>query len=140
MCNWVLMQTCIKNNRNLEEIITLTIQIRPAQKEDVPQLMNLMYQYIVDFYQCPRPSEEALQGLIVHLLENPWDGLQFVASNNDGVLVGFATCISLLIHSKSNVWRFCMTCLCAQIAEGRKSENNSFKRVSITFGKTTIPT
>ena len=49
-----------------------------------------MFQYIVDFYKRPKPSEESLKGLITHLLENPSGGLQFVAEK-DGKLVGFAT-------------------------------------------------
>lgn len=66
------------------------VVIRPAQKEDIPQLLDLMYQYIVDFYKRTKPSEESLKGLITHLLGNSTNGLQFVAEN-DGKLVGFAT-------------------------------------------------
>ncbi|WP_259455555.1 hypothetical protein [Bacillus sp. PK3_68] len=38
-----------------------TIQIRKLEKKDVTQLLPLMYEYIVDFYQCPRPSEDSLK-------------------------------------------------------------------------------
>lgn len=37
------------------------IKIRPATKEDFPQLLELMNEYIVDFYRCPRPNEGALE-------------------------------------------------------------------------------
>lgn len=64
--------------------------IRPAQNEDLPQLLDLMFQYIVDFYKRPKPSEDSLKDLVTHLIENPFSGLQFVAEK-DGKLVGFAT-------------------------------------------------
>lgn len=68
------------------------LRIRPVTKQDIPQLMELMYQYIVDFYKCPRPSEESLEKLITHLLENPYEGIQFVAEKElNGCLVGFST-------------------------------------------------
>lgn len=66
------------------------VVIRPVQTEDLNELLGLMYQYIVDFYQRPRPSEEALQSLVAHLLNHPASGIQFVAELN-GCLVGFAT-------------------------------------------------
>ncbi|WP_251029258.1 MULTISPECIES: hypothetical protein [unclassified Bacillus (in: firmicutes)] len=49
------------------------VNIRPAVKTDIPQLLDLMYQYIVDYYKCPRPSERSLKNLINHLLENPYE-------------------------------------------------------------------
>jgi ribosomal protein S18 acetylase RimI-like enzyme len=67
------------------------ITVRPARNEDLPQLKELMLSYIVDFYKVPRPDDHALQGLITHLLDTPWDGIQFVAETKDGVLAGFAT-------------------------------------------------
>lgn len=67
------------------------VNIRPAVKKDTPQLLNLMYQYIVDFYKCPRPSEESLKKLINHLLENPYEGIQFVVEKEPYQLVGFST-------------------------------------------------
>jgi ribosomal protein S18 acetylase RimI-like enzyme len=63
---------------------------RCAEKKDIPQLVKLMNQYIVDFYQRPNPGDEALKGLVQHLLINPERGLQFVAEK-DGKLLGFAT-------------------------------------------------
>lgn len=68
-----------------------TVNSRPATKEDIPQLLDLMYQYIVDFYKCPRPSEDDLKGLIIHLLDHPYEGIQFVAEEEPNQLVGFAT-------------------------------------------------
>ncbi|MFP3123587.1 GNAT family N-acetyltransferase [Ectobacillus funiculus] len=68
----------------------MNIQIRIAMEKDIPQLSNLMTQYIVDFYQRPRPDEEALRQLIQHIQCNPSSGLQFVAEQN-GKLIGFAT-------------------------------------------------
>lgn len=68
----------------------MNIQIRISMEKDIPQLSNLMMQYIVDFYQKPRPDEEALRQLIQHIQCNPSSGLQFVAEQN-GKLIGFAT-------------------------------------------------
>jgi predicted N-acetyltransferase YhbS len=68
-----------------------TVNIRTATKDDIPQLFELMNQYIVDFYKCPRPSEDSLKKLINHLLENPYEGIQFVAETETNQLVGFAT-------------------------------------------------
>ncbi|TCP21864.1 ribosomal protein S18 acetylase RimI-like enzyme [Scopulibacillus darangshiensis] len=67
------------------------VTIRHATKEDVPQLLELMYQYIVDFYKCPRPSEDSLKKLIHHLLDNPYEGIQFLAEKEPHHLVGFST-------------------------------------------------
>ncbi|TCL47074.1 hypothetical protein EDD69_11380 [Thermolongibacillus altinsuensis] len=66
------------------------LAIRTANREDIPQLLNLMYQYIVDFYKRPKPTEESLKGLMQNLLDNPASGIQFVAEQ-DGKLLGFAT-------------------------------------------------
>ncbi|QXJ40451.1 hypothetical protein BV455_03825 [Parageobacillus caldoxylosilyticus] len=66
------------------------LAIRTANQEDIPQLLNLMYQYIVDFYKRPKPTEKSLKGLIQLLLNNPASGIQFVAEQ-DGKLLGFAT-------------------------------------------------
>ncbi|WP_134703552.1 GNAT family N-acetyltransferase [Ammoniphilus sp. YIM 78166] len=68
----------------------MAIVIRKAENKDVPALYDLMNDYIVNFYQREQPSEEALTGLILHLLDQPGSGLQFVAEV-EGELVGFAT-------------------------------------------------
>ena len=54
------------------------------------ELLDLMKEYIVDFYQQPAPDEQDLKGLIEVLLEDPSKGLQFVAEQ-DGKLIGFTT-------------------------------------------------
>lgn len=64
--------------------------IRPATAEDVPELYELMKQYIVDFYNQPEPPEADLKNLIGHLLANPAAGLQFIAEDSEQ-LAGFAT-------------------------------------------------
>ncbi|MFK7696376.1 GNAT family N-acetyltransferase [Paenibacillus sp. HJGM_3] len=66
------------------------VVIRAVNKEDIPQLLELMIEYIVDFYQKPKPAEESLNGLIEHLLDYPSSGMQFCAEKN-GKLLGFAT-------------------------------------------------
>ncbi|OCA81269.1 GNAT family N-acetyltransferase [Pseudobacillus wudalianchiensis] len=68
-----------------------TVNIRPAAERDIPQLMDLMYEYIVGFYKCDRPKEEALEKLMLHLIKNPYEGIQFVAENPSHQLVGFST-------------------------------------------------
>lgn len=49
-----------------------------------------MVNYIVDFYKQPQPDETELKQLIIHLFNNPFSGLQYVAEK-DGKLIGFAT-------------------------------------------------
>lgn len=65
------------------------VLVRPAQHGDLNQLTNLMYEYIVDFYERPRPPVENVQSLI-HMLLFKQQGIQFVASEA-GNLLGFAT-------------------------------------------------
>ena len=67
-----------------------SLTFRPVSESDIPQLYDLMVQYIVDFYQKPQPNESDLKNLSRHLIDNPSAGLQFVAES-DGKLVGFAT-------------------------------------------------
>ncbi|MFH5181401.1 GNAT family N-acetyltransferase [Paenibacillus sp. TAB 01] len=64
--------------------------IRAVHEQDIPQLLDLMVQYIVDFYNRPMPNEQSLENLIRQLLANPASGMQFCAER-DGKLVGFAT-------------------------------------------------
>jgi ribosomal protein S18 acetylase RimI-like enzyme len=66
------------------------LSIRIANETDIPQLYDLMVQYIVGFYQKPQPNEEKLKDLIRHLISHTETGLQFVAEK-EGELVGFAT-------------------------------------------------
>lgn len=66
------------------------LTIRKAEEKDIPQLSDLMVQYIVDFYQKPEPENTDLKYLIRHLIDHPEAGVQFVAVK-DGLMVGFAT-------------------------------------------------
>ncbi|NRD77999.1 GNAT family N-acetyltransferase [Bacillus sp. BRMEA1] len=68
-----------------------TVSIRLASKQDIPELLNLMEQYIVDFYKCPHPGKDSLKELIENLLENPYEGIQFVAEKEPYHLIGFST-------------------------------------------------
>lgn len=68
----------------------MALIIRNAEERDVPLLYDLMLDYIVNFYQKPKPKETELKNLIQHLLDHPEAGLQYVAEK-DGKLVGFAT-------------------------------------------------
>lgn len=67
----------------------MSVNVRPAEKKDREELTKLMYEYIVDFYQRPRPAVEKVHDLIDMLLEKE-EGIQFVAEK-EGKLTGFAT-------------------------------------------------
>ncbi|VEF49818.1 Uncharacterized N-acetyltransferase yhfO [Bacillus freudenreichii] len=67
----------------------MSMNVRTAQAKDREELTPLMYEYIVDFYQRPRPAIEKVHALIDMLLEKE-KGIQFVAEK-DGKLLGFAT-------------------------------------------------
>jgi ribosomal protein S18 acetylase RimI-like enzyme len=73
-----------------EKELSHHLVIRQATNQDISGLYELMKQYIVDFYKQPAPKEKELKELIMHLLENPSNGLQFVAEHQ-GELLGFAT-------------------------------------------------
>ncbi|RDI48016.1 GNAT family N-acetyltransferase [Falsibacillus pallidus] len=64
--------------------------IKNAEEKDVDQLKPLMLQYIVDFYQRPKPDEKDLEELILSLMHNPSVGKQLLAVENDR-LIGFST-------------------------------------------------
>lgn len=64
--------------------------IRPVMKDDIIQLTPLMLSYIVDFYQRPHPGQAKVQNHIMHLINHPDQGVQFV-SEHQGNLLGFAT-------------------------------------------------
>lgn len=63
--------------------------IRKAEAKDINQLTDLMYEYIVDFYQRPKPPVEKIHQIFYTLL-NQKEGIQFIAEQ-DGKLVGFTT-------------------------------------------------
>lgn len=67
----------------------MPVNVRPADQKDKQELTSLMYEYIVDFYQRPRPAVEKVHFLIDLLLEKE-EGIQFVAEK-EGKLAGFAT-------------------------------------------------
>jgi GNAT superfamily N-acetyltransferase len=67
----------------------MTLVIRNAEAEDLNDLTELMYEYIVGFYQKPRPATEKIHNLIQTLLKKQ-NGIQFVALQDER-LVGFAT-------------------------------------------------
>lgn len=67
----------------------MSFVVRNAEPDDLNSLTELMYEYIVGFYQNPRPPVEKIHNLIQTLFEQQ-NGIQFVAEQ-DGKLVGFAT-------------------------------------------------
>ncbi|ERI11206.1 acetyltransferase, GNAT family [Aneurinibacillus aneurinilyticus ATCC 12856] len=75
----------------MEDLTMEFVTIRPVTKADLPQLLELMHQYIVDFYQSPDPGKEALTKLVTHLIDEPSSGIQFVAETEAHRLAGFAT-------------------------------------------------
>lgn len=66
------------------------MQIRPVTKEDVHQLTRLMIDYVIGHYHQDGIEAPQVQAHILHLLENPSEGVQFVA-DMDGTIAGFAT-------------------------------------------------
>lgn len=63
--------------------------VRRSTRADLDALTGLLYEYLVDFYQRPRPPVEQVHALIEMCLVGQ-RGLQFVAEQ-EGRLVGFAT-------------------------------------------------
>jgi ribosomal protein S18 acetylase RimI-like enzyme len=78
----------------------MSLVIRYAEPDDLNDLTELMYEYIVGFYQKPRPATEKIHNLIQTLLEKQ-KGVQFVALQ-DGKLVGFATLFFTLSTMKAD--------------------------------------
>ncbi len=56
---------------------------------DLPELMPMLRAYC-DFYRV-EPTDERLRALVSALIDNPYDGLQLIARDNDGTPLGFAT-------------------------------------------------
>ncbi|MBN3526775.1 GNAT family N-acetyltransferase [Paenibacillus apiarius] len=67
----------------------MSVMVRPVEPSDKQELTSLMYEYIVDFYQRPKPEMEKVHCLIDTLLEKK-RGIQFTAQK-EGKLIGFAT-------------------------------------------------
>lgn len=63
--------------------------VRKAETKDINQLTELMYEYIVNFYQRPKPPIGKVHQIFYTLL-NQKEGIQFVVEQNEK-LVGFAT-------------------------------------------------
>jgi ribosomal protein S18 acetylase RimI-like enzyme len=65
-------------------------EITRVGEADLPELLPLMRGYC-DFYEVA-PTDEQLLGLSRALIADPQrDGVQFIARNDDGAAVGFAT-------------------------------------------------
>ncbi|MFY0758241.1 GNAT family N-acetyltransferase [Metabacillus dongyingensis] len=67
----------------------MSLIIRHPNETDLGALTVLMYEYIVDFYQCPKPPMQKIHQLI-KTLQQEEKGIQFLAEEN-GKAVGFAT-------------------------------------------------
>ena len=66
------------------------MHIEPVTEADLDELLPLMRAYC-DFYEVA-PSDEALTGLALTLLEEPeLEGMQLIARDDDGRALGFAT-------------------------------------------------
>ena len=63
--------------------------IATVTEDDLPELLPLMRGYC-DFYEVA-PSDERLLALARTLIEDPDQGLQLIARDDDGRAVGFAT-------------------------------------------------
>jgi len=65
------------------------VVIQPVTEGDLEELLPLLRGYC-EFYGTD-PSDEALLDLSRWLLENPEDGVQLLARNEDGQAIGFST-------------------------------------------------
>jgi GNAT superfamily N-acetyltransferase len=63
--------------------------IAQVTEADLPELLPLMRGYC-DFYEVD-PSDDALLAMSRNLIENPDEGVQLIARDDDGTAVGFAT-------------------------------------------------
>ena len=63
--------------------------IATVTEADLDELLPLMRAYC-DFYEVA-PSDEGLTALSRNLVEHPDEGLQLIARDDEGVVVGFAT-------------------------------------------------
>lgn len=66
------------------------VVIRAVDANDLPQLSELMLEYVVDFYKQPDPGNRAVKNHIAYLLLHPDMGEQWVAEDHR-TLRGFAT-------------------------------------------------
>jgi GNAT superfamily N-acetyltransferase len=66
------------------------VTIEPVSTDDLPELLPLMRGYC-DFYEVS-PTDEALLAMSRALIADPErEGIQFLARDDDGTAVGFAT-------------------------------------------------
>jgi GNAT superfamily N-acetyltransferase len=63
--------------------------IAPVTEADLPELLPLMRGYC-DFYEVS-PSDDGLLAMSRTLIEEPGEGIQLIARDDDGAAVGFAT-------------------------------------------------
>ncbi|MEW4024818.1 N-acetyltransferase family protein [Bacillus sp. YAF8] len=99
--------------------------IRSAEPYDVKQLTDLMYLYIVDFYQRPKPPIEHIHRLIEMLFEKD-RGIQFVAEQ-DGELIGFATLYFSFSTTKADKITIMYDLFVAEKARGTGAAQELFK-------------
>jgi GNAT superfamily N-acetyltransferase len=77
------------------------VLVRPAEREDRPQLLELMKGYFA-FYRTPFPAESKLEALLDLLDQDPDRGVQLVADAG-GRLQGFASlyaCLDTLVADR----------------------------------------
>jgi GNAT superfamily N-acetyltransferase len=65
------------------------VKIAVVREDDLRDLLPLMRAYS-EFYGSP-PDEERLSGVARMLIEQPHEGVQFIARGEDGAALGFAT-------------------------------------------------
>jgi GNAT superfamily N-acetyltransferase len=65
------------------------VKIAVVREDDLRDLLPLMRAYS-EFYGSP-PDEERLSGVARMLIEQPHEGVQFIARGEDGDALGFAT-------------------------------------------------
>jgi GNAT superfamily N-acetyltransferase len=66
------------------------VQIREAKREDMPQLIDLMTDYVVGFYRQEDQSKEEGARYLEFILNNPGEATEFVVEEDERLL-GFAT-------------------------------------------------
>ncbi|MFV2050710.1 GNAT family N-acetyltransferase [Metabacillus litoralis] len=104
----------------------MSLIIRCVEKDDMNQLTDLMYQYIVDFYNRPKPPIKNIHNLIDTLLEKN-RGIQFVAEQ-DGKLLGFATLYFSFSTTKADKITVMNDLFVVEIARGTGVAQELFKQ------------
>lgn len=104
----------------------MSLIIRCVEEDDMNQLTDLMYQYIVDFYKRPKPPIKNIHNLIDTLLEEN-RGIQFVAEL-DGKLLGFATLYFSFSTTKADKITVMNDLFVVEIARGTGVAQELFKQ------------